>query len=462
MGKKKKNQLLWKNAPPARRIALSFLGVILGGAILLMLPISNRDGQSLRFLDALFTATSATCVTGLTVITPVDQFNHFGQIVLIFLMQIGGIGLMTLVATGVLMLRSRLSLNDKIAMKEVLNQTNVMNFKYFIYGIIKYTLFFEIIGCIFLMFVMIPDYGIGEGIFKSIFLAVSAFCNAGYDVIGADSLVPYATNFIVNFTIMSLIVCGGLGFVVWFEVHDKFMDFLKRKISFRHFHHSLTLHTKLVIIGTLILILGPALIFFILEYNNPATLGDMSLWDKVLNSLFTSVTLRTAGFFTLPLAPMAMGSKFIMIICMFIGGSPGGTAGGIKTTTLMVIVFCVIRSLRGKKRTNVFNRHISRDIIVRSTTILAVNILALFTGVFLLTIFEDFSFIELLYEATSALATVGLTLGITPNLGVAGKLIIIMLMYVGRIGIITFITSIVRETGESEGMDYAEGHVIVG
>lgn len=462
MGNQKSKKLVWKNAPPARKIALSFLGVILVGAILLSLPISNRDGQSFRFLDALFTATSATCVTGLTVIAPVEQFNHFGQIVMIFLMQIGGIGLMTLVATGVLMLRSRLSLNDKIAMKEVLNQTNVMNFKLFIFGIIKYTLFFEALGCIFLMFVMIPEFGLGEGIFKSVYLAVSAFCNAGFDTIGAQSLSPYASNFIVNFVIMSLIVCGGLGFVVWFEIHDKFLDFLKRKISFRHFHHSLTLHTKLVIIGTIVLIFGPALIFFILEYNNPATLGDLSLWDKIITSLFTSVTLRTAGFFTMPLDATAMGSKFIMVICMFIGGSPGGTAGGIKTTTLMVIVLCVIRSLRGKKRTNVFRRHISRDIIVRSTTILAVNILALFTGVFLLTVFEDFSFMDILFEASSALATVGLTLGITPSLGVAGKLIIIMLMYVGRIGIITFITSIVRETGESEGIDYAEGHVIVG
>lgn len=462
MGNQNKKLAIGKKAPPARRIAFSFLGVILAGAILLMLPISNRDGQSLHFLDALFTATSATCVTGLTVVTTVEQFNHFGQLVLILLMQIGGVGLMTLVATGVLMLRRRLTLNDKIAMKEVLNQTNIMNFKLFIYGIIKYTLFFEALGCVILMFVFIPDYGVQEGIFKSIFTAVSSFCNAGFDVIGSTSLMPYATNFIVNAVVMALIICGGLGFVVWFEVHDKFVDFFKRKISFRTLHHSLTLHTKFVIIATIVLILGPALIFLILEYNNPATLGDLSLWDKIVTSLFTSVTLRTAGFFTIPMGATEMGSKFIMIICMFIGGSPGGTAGGVKTTTLLVIVFCVIRSLRGKKRTNVFRRHISRDIIVRSTTIVAVNVLALFTGVFLLTVFEDFSFIDILYEATSALATVGLTLGITTDLSAVGKFIIIMLMYVGRIGIITFITSIVRESGDKDTIDYAEGHVIVG
>lgn len=462
MFKKMQSLVSLKKAPPARRIALSFLGVILVGAILLSLPISNKNGEFFNFLDALFTSTSATCVTGLVTTVTMDQFNHFGQLVLICLMQIGGIGLMTLVATFLLILRTRLSMNDKIAIKELLNQTNIMNFRVFLQGILKYTLVLEGVGAIILMFIFIPEFGVFEGIFNSVFIAVSAFCNAGFDNLSALSLVPYASNTIVLTVIMLLIILGGLGFVVWFDVHDKLFLLVRKKINFKHFLNSLTLHTKIVLITSGILIVVPAIMIFMMESNNVDTLANMSLKDQIINSLFSSITLRTAGFASLSFDQCYTSSQLLMMIAMFIGGSPGGTAGGIKTTTLAVIIICVIRSLRGKQRTNAFNRHISRDIIVRATTILVINLVALFTGIFVLSIFENFDFIEICFEATSALATVGLSLGITPFLSAGGKLVIIMLMFVGRIGIMTFVMSIVKEDSKSDAIHYAEGHVIVG
>lgn len=453
---------LLRKLTPVQKISISFLGVILIGSVILCLPISNNNGNALSYIDALFTAASATCVTGLTTIVPVDQFSLFGQVILIFLMQIGGIGLMTLVASFVLMLKNRLSLTDKQAMKEVFNENNISNFKWFIGGILKYTFTLELVGAFILCFVFVPKFGVAQGIFTSVFTSISAFCNAGFDILGNNSLIAYQSNIIVSFVVMGLIIFGGLGFVVWFDLRDKFMLFITRKVSFRKFHHSLTLHTKLVIIATLVLIFIPAIIFFITEYNNMETFGHMNVFDKAMNALFTSVTLRTAGFATIPMGETYLSSQFLMLICMFIGGSPGGTAGGIKTTTLMVILLCIFRSLRGKHHTNAFRRHISRDIIVRATTIIAINILVLFTGIFALLVVEPFSLNEIIFEAVSAMATVGLTTGITPALSTLGKIIIVALMFVGRVGIMTFIMSLVRRDRDADKIHYAEGHVIIG
>lgn len=444
----------------SKKIAISFLGVILMGTFLLMLPISNQNGAFLNPVDALFTATSATCVTGLVTIVPATQFTVFGKCVLILLMQIGGIGFMTLVASFIYLLKNRLSMNDKIALKEMLNQSTVPDFKNFLSGILKYTFAVEGIGLLLLLFAFVPEYGIVEGSFISLFTTVSAFCNAGFDILGANSLIPYVGNEIVNFTVMGLIICGGIGFAVWFDVKDKVYKIKKNKLSIHRFFTSLTLHSKLVIIATCALIFIPAILFFVLEYNN--AFAGLSLWDKVQASLFSSVTLRTAGFATINMGECVNATKLLMMIVMFIGGSPGGTAGGVKTTTIVVIGLCVFRSLRGKNKTNVFHRHISRDIIVRATTILAINLMVLFTGIFFLTIVEDKLFIDLSYEAVSALATVGLTLGITTTLSLIGKLIIILLMFVGRIGIMTFIMSFIKENAKDDILEYAEGHVIVG
>lgn len=450
-----------KHLSPARKIALSFLIIILLGTCLLKLPVSNINGNSISWIDALFVACSATCVTGLTSVCVYEQFTLFGQIVLMVLIQIGGIGLMTLVATFLLMMKNKLSLHDKIALKELLNQAHIDDFKKFLYGIIKYSFTIELIGALLLLFVFIPEYGL-KGIFNALFISVSSFCNAGFDNLTTLSLVPYAHNTYLLIVIMCLILLGGLGFVVWFDIADRIRERKIKKLSLHQLWKSLSVHTKIVLISTFILIFIPAIFFFFLEYKSESVMGDLSLWEKLINALFTSVTLRTAGFASVTMQNMQMSSHLLMLVCMFIGGSPGGTAGGVKTTTVALILICVLRSLRGEKRTNIFNRHISRDIIVRATSIVAINLFVLLTGIFILSMSEDFTFMEICFEATSALATVGLSLGITPSFSVVGKCILILLMYIGRIGIMTFIMSFIKDHSKADIIHYAEGHVIVG
>lgn len=449
---------------PAQKIAVSFLFVILTGAFLLMLPISNRDSNFLNPIDALFTATSATCVTGLVTVITYDQFNLFGQLVIIIMIQIGGLGLMTLMAFFILFVKSRLSMHEKLVMKEMLNQEKVFDMRKFLIDIIKYTVLFEGIGAILLCFQMIPEFGFIKGIWKSVFLSISAFCNAGFDIIGEASLAPYVHNPLVCFTIMSLIILGGLGFAVWFDVRDKLVSFVKREISFKKFRKSLNLHTRLVLITTLILIVGTAVVIFMIEYQNTATIGSYTMPEKIMSSLFESVTLRTAGFATINYGGLLQGTKFLMMLVMFIGGSPGGTAGGIKTTTFAVLLLFIIGTFKGKEAV-AFKRTIARDTIIHAMTIFAINIIVLLTGIFLLCVFQGDPFLDMAFEAVSAMATVGLSTGITPGLNVIGKLIIISLMFIGRIGIITLVMSVIRshkKDGNAKSLAYPTGNVIVG
>lgn len=453
----------FRKMSPAQKIASSFLLVILTGTVLLMLPISNTDGQFLDPINALFSATSATCVTGLTVIDVSTQFNYFGQTVMMLLMQVGGLGLMTFMAVFLLIIKNRLSMHEKIAMKEMLNQDKVWNMRKFILDILYYTLFFETIGAILISFRMIPTYGLMDGGFKSIFLAVSAFCNAGFDTLGTISLQAYVHDPLICLTIMSLIVLGGIGFAVWFDVRDKVGPLLKRKISFKKFRHSLTLHTKIVLLVTVFLIVVGGVVIMLLEFNNPKTMGDFTLPEKLMSGMFESIALRTAGFTSINYAGLHQGTSLIMMILMFIGGSPGGTAGGIKTTTFAVLVIYMICMLKGKDHTIAFKRTVGNGVVIRAMGIFFINLVTLFTGIFLLCIFEDKNFLSICFEAVSALATVGSSLGITGSLGVAGKLIIILLMYVGRIGISTLILSLTRQKNlETNKVVYPDGNIIVG
>lgn len=455
----------FKKMSPAQKIASSFLLVILSGAILLTLPISNQDGAILNPLDALFTATSATCVTGLTVIDLSVQLNWFGQLVVMLLIQVGGLGLMTFMAVFIVIVRNRLSMNEKIVMKEMLNQDNFLNMKKFLMDILYYTLFFESIGAILIGFRMIPTYGLIDGGFKSIFLAVSAFCNAGFDTMGSISLQDYVHDPLMCITIMSLIVLGGIGFAVWFDVRDKVKPLLMKKITFRKFHHSLTLHTKIVIAVTLFLIIVPGLVIMISEFTNPKTMGNFSIPEKFMSSMFESIALRTAGFTTINYANLNPATSMIMIFTMFIGGSPGGTAGGIKTTTIAVVVIYMFSVLRGREHTIVLRRSIGKSTIIRAMGIFFINLVTLLTGIFLLCIFEQQDFMNICFEATSALATVGSTLGLTGSLTIMGKIIIILLMYIGRIGISTLILSLTRPKANASAankVSYPSGNIIVG
>ncbi|MCI9523745.1 MAG: TrkH family potassium uptake protein [Erysipelotrichaceae bacterium] len=460
----KRNQIKQgKRRTPARKIAMSFFMVIVVGTLLLMLPAAHRNQQAYPFVDALFTATSATCVTGLVIDVTLTEFTLFGQVVIMTLIQIGGLGLMTIVAVCILFFKSKLTMHEKITMKEMLNQDGAFNMKQFLMDILKYTFLFESIGALLLAIRFLPKYGFALGMFKSLFIAVSAFCNAGFDILGNNSLMDVAHDPLIMLTIICLIVLGGLGFAVWFDLRDKLKIMFKKHFSKRKFWKSLNFHTRIVLTVTAFLIFFGTLLIFLLERNNPSTLQNKSLPQQLLVSLFEAVTLRTAGFASVDYGALTLATKYMMVLIMFIGGSPGGTAGGIKTTTAVILLMYIISNVKGKAQTVMMKRTISKELIIRAMGIFFINLLTLLLGIFLLCIFEVQDFISIVFEATSALATVGLTLGITGALTTVGKLVIIFLMFVGRIGITTlFLSLISQHSTVDHSATYPNGSIIVG
>lgn len=335
--------------------------------------------------------------------------------------------------------------------------------KQFLMDILKYTFLFESIGALLLAIRFLPKYGFALGMFKSLFIAVSAFCNAGFDILGNNSLMDVAHDPLIMLTIICLIVLGGLGFAVWFDLRDKLKIMFKKHSSKRKFWKSLNFHTRIVLTVTAFLIFFGTLLIFLLERNNPSTLQNKSLPQQLLVSLFEAVTLRTAGFASVDYGALTLATKYMMVLIMFIGGSPGGTAGGIKTTTAVILLMYIISNVKGKAQTVMMKRTISKELIIRAMGIFFINLLTLLLGIFLLCIFEVQDFISIVFEATSALATVGLTLGITGALTTVGKLVIIFLMFVGRIGITTlFLSLISQHSTVDHSATYPNGSIIVG
>lgn len=451
------------NLTPAQQIAISFASVILTGAFLLSLPISNKI-PGVTFIDHLFTSTTAVCVTGLTTVVLVDQYTLFGKWVIIGLMQVGGLGLMTLIAVFVLSFSGKLSIANRLALNEAVNFFNLHDFNHFIKNIIKYTFVFEFVGFLLYATRFVPEFGWSRGLFVSLFTSVSAFVNAGLDIVGPISLQAYVHDPIVNFTTMYLIVVGGLGFGVWFDLSQGSKSLIRRSHPFQYVVNHLKVHTKLAITTTLCLIFGGALILFILEFNNPNTIQSFNFFDKIMASLFQSITTRTAGFATLNMANMKVTSLLVMMLLMFIGGSPGGTAGGIKTTTFAILLLMISSELSNRKEITVFKRKIEREQFRKAFVVAFMLLTTLVTGIFFLTITESFSLLELSYEAVSAIATVGLTMGITSNLSMIGKVIIILLMYFGRIGPLTVLLSINRKQASKKGQDisYPTADILIG
>ena len=448
---------------PAQQIALSFLFVILVGTALLALPISTKvSGVSL--LDHFFIATSAVCVTGLTPLVAVDTYTTFGQTVLILLMQVGGLGLMTLIAIFLLAIGGKLALREKMVVAEATNIGSMSGLGSFLGFIIGYTLIFEFVGMILLSFVFVPEFGWSSGLFKALFISVSAFCNAGFDNLGALSLQPYVSNIIVNLTVSSLIIMGGLGFSVWFDLTKSATSIFKQHHAVKRVVQHLQIHVKLVFFMTIVLITGGWLFLFIVEFANPASLGSLNFFEKLMAAYFQSVTLRTAGFSTLNIAGLYPASQLLMMAFMFIGGSPGGTAGGIKTTTFALVILMVITELLNRDNITLYKRNVSRDITRRALTVMVLSFSVVFTGMLLLTITEKADFMVIAFEAFSAIGTVGLSMGITPVLTNAGKIVIIILMFVGRIGPIAVAFSLRsgRITKKSVEVAYPAGQVIVG
>ena len=448
---------------PAQQIALSFLFVILTGTFLLALPISNKV-EGVPLIDHLFTATSAVCVTGLASVIPIEVYTVFGQTVIIFLMQIGGLGLMTLIAIFLLAIGGRLAHHEKMVIAEATNIGSMSGLGNFLGFIIGYTLIFEFIGMILLSLVFVPEFGWTSGLFKALFVSVSAFCNAGFDNIGAASLQPYVSNVIVNLTVSSLIIMGGLGFTVWFDLTKSVNSILKQHHAVRRVIQHLQVHVKLVFVMTLLLITTGWLFLLLVEFSNPASLGPLSFFDKIMAAYFQSVTLRTAGFATLNIATLYPASQLMMMAFMFIGGSPGGTAGGIKTTTFALVILMVVSEILNRENLTLFKRTISRDIARRALSVMVLSFTVVFTGMLLLTMSEKADFLVIAFEAFSAIGTVGLSMGITPYLTDFGKIVIILLMFIGRIGPVAVAFSLKnnKKFKRSVEVAYPTGQVIVG
>lgn len=454
------NYLLKRNVSPTRIIALSFLAVILIGSLLLSLPVSTYT--SVSYIDHLFTSVSATCVTGLVTLTVCDTYTIFGQIVILLMIQIGGLGFLTLLSMFLVKFKKRLSYSNKMIMQEALNQNSLNDMSLYIQRVIKYTLLFEGIGVILLLLVFIPEYGVLTGIYYSVFHSISAFCNAGFDLLGSNSLIDYQSHLLMNMIITFLIISGGLGFVVWIELKDKIVKYIQKKMSVRKVFINLSLHSKIVLSTTLLLIFGGMFLFLALEYNN--TLKELSLFDKILVSYFQSVTTRTAGFASVDMSILKDSTKFIMCILMFIGGSPAGTAGGLKTVTIAIIILSCISMVKGKQKVSVFNRTIP-DIIVKRTLMFAlISLFMTFVAIMILSISENKEFIDVLFEVYSAFATVGLTASLTPSLSLIGKIVIMILMYIGRIGPLTMMLLFVKKYNQLSGkeIEYPDGDVLIG
>ncbi len=409
--------------------AAGFILLILLGTGLLMLPISVK-GSGVSFTDALFTATSASCVTGLIVFDTFTKWTLFGQIVILCLIQIGGLGFITLLSLLVRFIRKKLSIKEKMLLKESIGSTYTGDFKQLIIKVVIGTALFEIIGALILCTQFIPDMGFKNGLYTSVFLSVSAFCNAGFDVLGriqpSSSLVSVNDNPVILLTISALIIIGGIGFIVW-------DDICTNKLNLKKYN----LHTKLTLIATAVLLFGGAIIYFVFERQN--TLKDMSLPQAALNSFFSSVTARTAGFNSTVSSELTGASKMLTNVLMFIGGSSGSTAGGVKTSTVAVLFLCVIATVKGKRDIEAFDRRIDTNAVRKAASILFINIGEIFIASVLISALQrELSYSDVLFECTSALGTVGMTTGITPSLELVPKLIIALLMFTGRLTSLVF------------------------
>ena len=411
-------------------ILISFFIVIIMGSILLSLPISTKNGTNIDYIDALFTATTSTCVTGLVTVPTFSTWSLFGQIVILILIQIGGLGVVAFMAAVMIIINKKMKIKDYQLIQDAFNLNTLSGLKQFIKHVFLGTLIIELIGAILYMFVFVPEYGT-KGIWISIFNSISAFCNAGMDVIGEISLCNYAFNPLVNITTSMLIVLGGLGFIVWWDVLRVFKQFKNKK--FKCFK-SLTLHSKIVISSTLVLIFGGAILIFLFEYNNVNTIGNLNIFDKIQVSLFQSITTRTAGFATIPQESLTDQSAVICLILMFIGGSPVGTAGGIKTITIVSLFAVAIASIRNKKEVVLFNRNLSNEITRKAVAVTVMSLTIMIVSTILLSLTIDRDILDILYETVSATATVGLSRNLTSYLNTLGKIVIIITMYLGRVG----------------------------
>ena len=373
-------------------------------------------------------------MTGLIVETTMTHWSIFGQAVIILLVQIGGLGVITITTGMFFMLRKRITLGNRMLIQESMGLNTMTGLVPLVKKILIGTGIIEGIGAVLYATQYVPEFGIGYGVWAAIFNSISAFCNAGMDIVRDDSLRSYVTNPVMNFTTMGLIILGGLGFVVWKDLWQGFKKIVKDKVPVKRMIQQWRLQTKIVLSITSFLILFGTILIFLFEYHNPATMESLSLPQKIQASLFQSVTTRTAGFETVAQGALTDASSLVSMFLMIIGGSPTGTAGGVKTVTFAILVFCVLSVAKQEESITLFKRRVPQNLLAKALAIIVINLIVLMTSVLLLLVFDHGTFMDSCYECVSALATVGLTKGLTPNLTIAGKVIIIITMYLGRVG----------------------------
>ena len=439
-----------------RLMIFGFALIILAGAFLLMLPAASRTGTVTPFVDTLFTATSATCITGLVVYDTATQWTFFGQAVILTMIQVGGLGFMTLGSALILLLRGDSSLSNRKQIAESLNMTDYQTAARTMKHVLAGTAAFEGAGALILAVRFIPDFGLWGGIWRGIFVSVSAFCNAGFDLMGLGapfaSLTGYTGDLVVNLTVMGLIIVGGLGFLVWEELYTK------------HNWKKLSLFSKTVLLASGTLILSGAVLIFLFEFGNPETLGGLPWNSKILAAFFQSVSPRTAGMNTVDLTAMTEASQVLTVILMFIGASTGSTGGGVKVTTVAVLISALKSVMTGEKDATILKRRLAPDLVYRALTLTVFPFLAVLLCSFLLNLTEpDLSFLEALYECTSAFATVGLSLSVTPTLSVFSKTLLMILMFTGRVGMLTVSFALLTDRRKRKNtLRYPEGDLLIG
>ena len=452
----KKLERIFGGLSPARRIFLSFAGVIFIGSLLLSLPFVQASGSQATYFDHLFTTVSMVCVTGLFTQPVATTYNVWGQLICMLLIQIGGLGLMTFIGVFYIQGKQKLSLRSREIIQESFGYGETRSLRAFIGSIFLTTFLVEGLGAFLLSFRFIPEFGWGRGIFTSIFLAISAFCNAGFDNFGSSSLVNYQTDPLINLVIAGLIIMGGLGFMVWFDLATQLGKKKKRRLRF---------HTKLVLFLTAGILLFGTVSTLFTEWHNPGTIGNLSVPEKVLVSFFQTVSMRTAGFASIDYTQARPVTLFIYILQMFLGGAPGGTAGGLKITTFFVLLVFARSELLGLPHTNVAQRTIEARTVQKSFSVFIIFLMTFLLGLVLLGITAEGTprFIYLMFETISALATVGVTANLTPELGKLALSIVMVLMFIGRIGPLTLLVSLADyQPDKKDLIQYMKADISIG
>lgn len=450
------NEKIKRKTSPTRVIIGSFVLIILVGTLLLCTPFSARSGSFTNIVDSLFTATTATCVTGLVTVDTFTHWSPFGQGVILALIQVGGLGLVTLTTFFIVALRKKAGLSSMTLAREAVNGDSFSSLKKLVGLVIVFSFSVELVGAVLLSVRFVPQFGTANGIWISVFTAVSAFCNAGIDLFGQiepfSSLTHYADDPLVCITIMALIVIGGLGFIVYYD-----LLFARKKRG-----HSM-LHTRIVLAATAGLLLSGTILFLIFEWNNPNTIGGIDgVGNKLMSGLFQSVTTRTAGYNTFSMADMTEQSKLLSVILMFIGAAPGSTAGGVKVTTVVVIAATVISTLKGSDEVTVMNRKIDPKTVNKAISLVIIGMLVGVVSTAIVYVSSDIELIDAVFETFSAIGTVGLTAGATPHFGTVAKLTLIFTMLLGRVGPFTFFIAFSGKSDRSKAVILPEGQIIVG